>query len=148
MRRLAPLLASAGGEASFKAMFGHDDDQRVIVDLEVSAALPLVCQASLEVYEEVVKRHCLLVVIERDDEQYELADNYEAVRTQHGRLALAAMVEDELLLGLPSFPRKPGLRPVEYTSEGDGASADEPPDGPAKNPFSALQDLLKREEQN
>jgi uncharacterized protein len=149
MRRLAPLLAAEGGDASFKAIFGRDNDQRVVVDLEVKAALPLVCQASLEVYEEVVKRHSLLAVIERDDEQYELADNYEAVRTEHGRLALATMVEDELLLGLPSFPRKPGLQPVVYTSEGDdGASAEEVPDGPAKNPFSALQDLLKREEQN
>jgi len=145
MRRLEPLLAAAGGEASFVARFSRDSDQRVIIDLEVEASLPLVCQASLDVYEQPVKRHSLLAVIAQDDEQHALPGNYEAVRTEHGRLAIAAMVEDELLLGLPSFPRKPGLRQIVYTSDGGAPAADELPAEPGNNPFSALQDLLKRD---
>jgi len=127
------------------ARFGRDSDQRVIIDLEVEASLPLVCQASLEVYEEAVKRRSLLAVTAQDSEQDSLPGNYEAVRTEHGRLAIAAMVEDELLLGLPTFPRRPGLRQVVYTSDGGAPDADEKEAAPGNNPFAALQDLLKRD---
>jgi uncharacterized protein len=66
MKRLAPLLVNAKGEASFTAAFRVDLDQRIIIDLQVEAALPLICQASLEVYDEQVRRRSELAVIEND----------------------------------------------------------------------------------
>jgi len=59
MKRLAALLVDAQGDASFIAAFRTDLDKRVIIDLQVEAALPLVCQASLEVYDEQVKRRLI-----------------------------------------------------------------------------------------
>lgn len=146
MKRLAALLVDASGEAKFSAAFKTDLDHRVIIDLQVEAALPLVCQASLEIYAEQVKRSSELAVIENDNEQFDLPDNYEPVQTENGRLAIASIVEDELLLGLPTIPRKPGLQQIEYTTGGQAFINETTPEGARENPFSALQDMLKRDQ--
>ena len=148
MKRLVPLLVSANGNASFVAAFRRDLDKRVVIDLQVEAALPLVCQASLEVYEEQVKRRCDLAVIDDGAEQDELADSFEVVKTENGRLALAVLVEDELLLGLPHVPRKPGLDKVEYSTGGPALESEILPEKGKKSPFAALQDLLERNKQD
>ena len=145
MKRLAALLVDAKGEASFSAAFRTDLEQRIIIDLQVEAALPLICQASLEVYDEQVKRSSELAVIEDDSEQSELPENYEPVVTENGRLAIASLVEDELLLALPQIPRKPGLQEIAYSTGGQKVISETLPEGSRKNPFSALQDMLKRD---
>jgi uncharacterized protein len=148
MKRLAGLLVNTQGEASFEAAFKTDIDKRVIIDLDVEAALPLVCQASLDVYDEQVKRHSVLAVIDHESEQSELPDIYEPVQTENGRLAIAGLVEDELLLGLPQIPRKPGFDKVEYSTGGETSEFAAPQAVGQKNPFAALQKMLKRDEQN
>lgn len=145
MKRLAALLVDSSGVARFSAAFKTDLDHRVIIDLKVEAALPLVCQASLEVYDEVVKRSSELAVIDDVSEQFDLPENYEPVQTENGRLAIASIVEDELLLGLPTVPRKPGLKPVEYSTGGRRTISETVQEGRKQNPFSALQDMLKRD---
>jgi len=121
-----------------------DLDNRVVIDLQVEAALPLICQASLEVYDEVVNRRTELAVIEDDKEQTELPDNYEPVRVENGRLAIARLVEDELLLAMPQIPRNPGLEKIEYSTDGRNYESVNQQDTREKNPFIALQDMLKR----
>ena len=148
MKRLAPLLEDASGEAAFTAAFSTDIDGRVIIDLRVKAALPLVCQASLEVYDEIVKRSSELAVIEHESEQVDLPENYEPVATENGRLAIAMLVEDELLLGLPQVPRKPGLEWVEYSTGGQLPGDDSAKSESRKKPFAVLGDMLKRDKQN
>jgi len=144
MKRLAPLLVDAQGDASFVAGLKKDLENRVIIDLQVEAALPLVCQASLEVYDEQVKRQSELAVIDHESDLAELPDHYEPVKTENGRLAIASLVEDELLLGLPQIPRKPGLQIVEYSTGGQTIESEELREGGRKKkPFAALQDMLK-----
>ncbi len=145
MKRLAALLVDAQGDASFTASFRSDLDKRVIIDLQVEAALPLVCQASLEVYDEQVNRRSELVVIDNDNEQADLPDNYEPVLTENGRLAIASLVEEELLLGLPQIPRKSGLESIEFSTGGPALLSEEPPQRVRKNPFAALKGKLKQD---
>lgn len=144
MKRLAALIVDASGEAAFSAAFKTDLDHRVIIDLQVEAALPLVCQASLEVYDERVNRRSELAVIAHESEQFDLPEIYEPVLTENGRLAIAGIVEDELLLGLPTIPRKLGLQPVEFSTGGKKPAGEKRQDA-KENPFSALQDMLKRD---
>ena len=144
MKRLAAMLVDTQGQATFTANFRTDLDNRVIIDLQVEAALPLVCQASLEVYDEQVKRNSELAVVDDENEQHDLPDNYEPVLTENGRLAIASLVEEELLLSLPQIPRKPGLQPVEFSTGGQTFKTEKLPEGSKKNPFSALQDMLKQ----
>jgi len=145
MKRLAALLEDAKGEAAFTAAFRTDLDQRVVIDLHVQAALSLVCQASLEVYEEQVERDTELAVIDNDNEQFDLPENYEPVLSENGRLAIASLVEEELLLGLPQVPRKPGLQLVDYSTGGQKKTSETLTEGSRKNPFSVLQDMLKQD---
>ena len=144
MKRLAGHLVDTTGEASFTASFRNDLEGRIIVDLQVEAALPLVCQASLEVYDEPVNRSSELAVLDDEREQENLPENYEPVLTENGRLAVARLVEDELLLALPHIPRKPGLQKVEYSTGGTTLTNEGLREGARKKPFAALQDLLKQ----
>lgn len=158
MKRLAPLLVSAEGEAAFTATFKRDIENRVIIDLEVEAALPLICQASLEVYDEQVQRRSELAVVDDDDHfaerEHDIPDYYDVVKSEHGRVAIAALVEEELLLGLPQIPRKPGLAEVAFSTgkEPDEAQAEESvgkTESEGKlGPFAALQDMLERKKQD
>ena len=145
MKRLAALLVDVEGEASFTAAFRTDLEQRIIIDLQVEAALPLICQASLEVYDEQVRRSSELAVIDDESEQFELPENYDPVLTEKGRLAIATLVEDELLLALPQVPRKPGLQEVLYSTGGQKVTRETLEEGSRKNPISALQDMFKQD---
>ena len=152
LQRLVPLLVDAQGEVTFKAAFSRDMDKRVRINLQAEASLRLVCQASLEVYDEQVKRRSELVVIEADSELDELSDHCEAVKTEHGRIAIAELVEDELLLGLPHFPRKPGLHKIEYSTNTDSLSKagheSVPRENDNKSPFADLKDMLENRKQD
>ena len=56
--------------------------------------------------------------------------------------------EDELLLGLPQIPRKPGLQRVEYSTGGQMFESEDLRQGAKKNPFASLPDMLKLDKQN
>jgi uncharacterized protein len=159
MHRLAPLLASTessgdgsgtiGGdwptEAWFMVRFGHDHEGTVIIDIEVRAELPLVCQRSLEPYLEKVSRHAELAVVKSVAEQDLLPEHYEPVQVEHGRLALLDLVEDELLLGVPQVPRNPAVGSV-VVSTGEDTEA-----GSAERtnrPFEKLAGLLKEKSED
>ncbi len=155
MKRLSPLLVSAEGEAAFTAAFKRDIENRVVIDLQVDAALPLVCQASLDVYNEQVQRHSELVVVDEDDDfalrESDVPGYYDVVKSEHGRVAIAALVEEELLLGLPIVPRKPGLAHVAFSTDTTAAkkvqNEAEESEGNT-SPFAALQDMLERKKQD
>ena len=148
MKRLAELLVEANGVATFEAAFKADIENRVVIDLQVEADLPLICQASLDIYHEKVKRHSELCVVEPGNKQVELPDQYEPVQTENGRLAIASLVEDELLLALPQIPRKPGLQKVEFSTGGQTFKSMDPQAVAKKKPFADLQNILKRDKQN
>ncbi len=150
MKRLSALLAEGqDGEASFVAKFKRDLDNRVVIDLQVNGVLPLLCQVSLEVYEEHVNRHGELVVVENDSELDELPAGYEAVVAENGRLAFAGLIEDEILLGVPYFPKRPGAQKIEFSEGKTGFSDGVDPSGEDKQrPFATLQEMLDRNKQN
>lgn len=140
MQRLAPCLAGVEGEASFTARFGLDSQRRVMVDVEVTAVLVLVCQVTLETFPYPVNRRSRLAVVASEGEQQGLPDDYEATCTENGRLAFERLVEDELLLSLPQVPRKPGLQAVDFSTGGsDNTSVAQPE---TYKPFAGLGDLL------
>lgn len=141
LRRLAPLLAETTGEACFRARFWLDSQKRAMVDIEVEAGLPLVCQVSLERFRLPVQRHSSLAVVETESEQTSLPEEYEATCAHEGRLGLDELVEDELLLALPQVPRKPGLERPQ--AEPDEAAADDEQE--TYRPFAGLQKLLQGE---
>jgi uncharacterized protein len=163
MRRLATLLAPAaeagretadrgGEEASgvpwkpvrFRADFAHDGQGYTTVELWVEAELPLVCQRSLQPYLEPVKRHTLLAVIERAEEQDVLPEHYEPVLVEEGRMALLEVVEDELLLAVPEVPRNPEVEEVDLSTDKEPRRPGKVKAEPTRRPFEGLAELLKK----
>lgn len=140
MQRLAGLLNAGGGEARFRVEFTLDKERRPVIDLDVTADLPLLCQASLETYLQPVVRHSQLVVAASAAEIELLPVHCEPVLVEEGRLALAGLIEDELLLGLPQVPRRPDLETVEWRSSGAPELAAAEP--PTQRPFAGLGTLL------
>lgn len=142
LKRLLPLLApiAAGDVAAFSARFGRDDQGQVTIDLRVEAALPLVCQRSMEPYREPVRRRSLLAVIEDRAQEDTLPGHYEPVLVEHGRLALAELVEDELLLALPEVPRNPEVAEVWVSTA--GTEVEETEDERRHRPFEGLAELM------
>ena len=141
MPRLAPLLASADGEAAFTASFTFDKQARVTIRIEVDAGLPLICQRSLEPYIEKVSRRSLLGVVEDLAEEGLMPENYEPVLAQQGKLALLELVEDELLLGLPQVPRNPELDDITLSSGSPEIPAQA--ESQFRQPFANLAEQLK-----
>jgi uncharacterized protein len=143
MPRLQPLLADSKGEARFSAGFAFDGQGMVTISMEVEAQLPLICQRSLELYQQVVERCSLLGVIEDMDEESSLPGNYEPVVVEHRRLALSDLVEDELILALPQVPRKPDIDGDNSLTGFGETSEDLARKENFRQPFAGLADQLK-----
>lgn len=153
-KRLMPLLASGEGEATFKLQFGYDAQRRPFVDADVSAPLPLICQRSLEPYVEQIAQLSRLQIIAEAGEQALLSVEEEYVVADEGHLAVADLVEDELLLAIPQVPRNPHVQTVWATSEADAERGDHgavpsPQAGSTsgekrQRPFSDLAEMMKK----
>ena len=143
MDRLLPMLADTRGEAGFEARFARDELGFTTIRLDVSADLPLVCQASLEPFELEVKRSSQLAVIETLNEQERLPGHYEAVWAESGQVVFLELIQDELILEVPQVPRKPGMEKVLYST--DPGAKDVAEEQQQNNPFSALGDLMRNE---
>ena len=154
--RLEELLAPADGQAgrdagateaaAFTATFGFDRQGFVVIDLEVTARLPLVCQKSLEVFCMPVERRSQLVVIEAVTDQETVPDHYEPFLVENRRLAMADLVEEELLLAVPQVPRRPdaGEGKTELPADVDIATSGGDEDEPTHRPFADLAGLMKK----
>lgn len=140
MSRLAPLLAGTEGEAEFVAAFARDELGWTIIDLEVKAELPLICQATLERFLLPVKRRTKLAVVGELRDQDRLPGHYEATWAESGRVVFSEIVQDELILGIPQVPRKPGTGEISYTTDPD--QEQELRDEERNRPFAALGELM------
>lgn len=137
MRRLRGSLANDEGEAHYSIEFGKDGLGVAYLALRVEAGLPLVCQRTLEVYVQRVVLDQRLGLIAREDQEASLPEGYEPLLVPDGQLALAEVVEDELILALPVVPLKPGA-PLDWKDAAEDAVEEEAP-----NPFAVLGALKK-----
>lgn len=136
MPRLAADLAATHGDAVFDLEFGKDDLGIAFLHVRASAALPLTCQRTLDVFELPVQIDSRLGLITREEDEAGLPAGYEPLLLTDSALRLADVVEDELILALPVVPVKPGTEHVNQSwGEADEAAEVKP------NPFSALKQM-------
>lgn len=151
MDRLKTFLANDEGEVCFTAQFDKDPLVGVKIQIEVEAALWLVCQRSLEPYQEVFRRASLLGVIKDTSQEGLLPEGYEGTLAEHGKVSFLELVEDELLLALPQVPRNPDLPELVEEPNEYGLVAELPESmvgraagqQPRQHPFAGLADQLK-----
>ena len=115
----------------------------VTIDLAVKAELKLLCQRSLVPFTEAVDRRSRLVVIEDVAEQDVLPEAYDPVLVEDRRLALADLVEEELLLAVPQVPISPEAGELELPEDVTVETSSGKDRERTHRPFEGLAGLLK-----
>jgi uncharacterized protein len=140
MPRLCEALASSEGEARFELDFGRDSFDTAYLDVRVQAPLTLLCQRSLEPFVLPVSLDARLGLIRREQEESALPPGCEPLLVAgDGKLSLADVIEDEMLLALPLIPVNPdSTLPDDVTGSGAG---DAPATERTDNPFAVLREL-------
>ncbi|SFS12541.1 uncharacterized protein SAMN05216570_2703 [Dyella sp. OK004] len=142
MQRLGGVLADTTGEARFELDFGRDEFGTAYLDVRVQAPLTLICQRSLEPFVLPVTLDSRLGLIRDEREESALPPGSEPLLVaEDGKLSLADVIEDELLLVLPLVPVNPdSALPDEVVAPPPEATSGE---GRSDNPFAILRELKK-----
>jgi uncharacterized protein len=140
MPRLCEALASSEGEARFELDFGRDGFDTAYLDVRAQAPLTLVCQRTLEPFVLPVAVDARLGLIRREQEEAGLPPGCEPLLVAgDGKLNLADVIEDEMLLALPLIPVNPdSTLPDDVTGSGQ---EDTPAAERTDNPFAVLREL-------
>ncbi len=136
MPRLREALAGTEGSARYRMEFGRDALDVPFVALRIEAALPLLCQRSLETFTFPVELEQMLGLIREESDEAALPPGHEPyLLPQDARIVPAELVEDELILAVPVVPAAPGTEAMEREWRPAGEEAG------AGNPFAALASL-------
>src|SRR3546814_265897 len=144
MSRLRDSLCEDAGEVRYEISFDRDALQVPYVELRIQAALPLVCQRTLQPFLQPVQVEQRLALLPADTDleaaEAGLPEGYEALPVPaDGGLRPAELIEDELILAVPVVALSPGS---EALAQEWAATAEEMQEA---SPFAALAALKKRE---
>lgn len=136
--RIAPQLASREGVVTGSVALGREQ-RRIVADVSLSADLQVICQRCLQPMHLPVVSHSRVLLLESETEAGEVPPEMETALAPEGRLRLADLVEEELLLALPAAPRHPeGQCPDGKRDEMQEEFAE-----PTQRPFASLGAMLK-----
>jgi uncharacterized protein len=135
--RLAPLLDSPGGMATGRIAFSRLQG-RIIADVTLEARPQVRCQRCLGSMTLPVRSQSRVALLASEGEADAVPPELEVALAPEGRLRLADLVEEELLLAMPGAPRH-----AEGTCQGESGSARDEIDEPARRPFAALGRMMK-----
>lgn len=147
MSRLREMLSDSDSDSDSEVqvhVYAQDDGSgQVVVRGEAQAELTLVCQRCLKPMQQHISADFRLVWVRNEREANAIQDeSCDPLLSAEGRIKLAELIEDELLLALPIA----ALHEVDRCE----ASAPEPetqavePEPPAKqNPFAVLEQLKR-----
>lgn len=139
--RLAERLHDTGGELELELHFGRFDTGIKGITGRVRGELHLVCQRCLGPLRFPVDQEVRLGLVESEALVERLPEGFEPLLVTQDRLALAELIEDELLLALADFPKH---AEQECHVQVPVADAEDPgPDETKRdeNPFAVLTDL-------
>ncbi|MDR3054834.1 MAG: DUF177 domain-containing protein [Zoogloeaceae bacterium] len=105
--RLADVLASPAGHVSYRLSGYVGEREQARLRLQVTGTLQLLCQRCLGAVAETIAidNHLELVPADTEPTQEELEDDSLDVLPVTGALDVVGLVEDEILLALPTAPR-------------------------------------------
>jgi uncharacterized protein len=140
--RLKDVLSSDAGNVEFSLFFSREG-RLAKIDGRIKSVLSLECQNCLEPVEWVVDSSIKLGIVSSIDQANRLPEDYEPLLVEvEGKVLLKDVIEDELLLILPTFPKHQhaclarAVKPAEKDISSDQHSVNE-------NPFSILAKLKK-----
>ncbi len=156
MPRLVEMLHERASRGEFELRFGLDDGGRACVLGRIDARLVVLCQRCLKPMDIDVERDVRLALVRGNAEAAALDDTYDALLVGDEPVSLSGLLEDEIILAMPNFPRHPrgecemprGAVGVDHTDEsGEGGkdyNGDTAGESGEENPFSVLKSLKPR----
>jgi uncharacterized protein len=138
LSRIAEWLASADGTVTGTVDLSRRSG-RIIADVKFEAQLTLRCQRCLGPLQATFEGGSEVALLAAESEAATVPQEFETALAPDGRMRLADLVEEELLLALPAAPRHadgqcPGASP-------DSRSREE---ADVQRPFASLGELLGR----
>lgn len=143
LERLTESLFSNEGAIFIELEFGKEDKVFKITG-KITADLKLKCQNCLESLDWPIDLAVKLCVISKMDEADKLPADFEPLLFDVEKLSLKSLVEDEILLDIPSFPKHEHdcLSPLlEQNADGKSGTVASETKQAKPNPFSVLSKL-------
>jgi uncharacterized protein len=140
MPRLADVLGDSTGSVAV-AMAFDKQGRLAVMQGHLSAVLRLTCQNCLEIFDWPVDVDFNLGIVASDDEAGLLPENYEPLLVGVDKTSVKDIVEEELLLALPAFPKHTesncSINKIRFGT----ASSEQEARVRSDNPFSVLAKL-------
>lgn len=142
MSRLSALVTNREGAAHVNLHFGVDEQGTRFISGHIDGYVELVCQRCLDPVLFPVEIDVRLGIVESEQQAERLPAQYDPLLVSQEPLLVSELVEDEILLALPSFPR--------HEAESCGPEAVASPLSKAEqspsreNPFAVLARLKSR----
>lgn len=139
MSRLADLLADKSGQVAIDLFFSRNG-RLALIEGNIETTLQLICQNCLQAVALPVNNSIQLGVVASLDEADRLPEQVEPLLLEEENVLLADIVEDELLLIIPQYPRhsfdclQPSSKPINTNTD---SASDSKTSNPG-NPFSIL----------
>lgn len=105
MKRLSDFLANSNGFVQVSLFCGYDLRGLVFVKIKIETQVQFICQRCLQLFTMPMEIKSCLSPITHDNETKCLPDAYEPVMVQDDCIEVKNMVEDELIINLPSIPK-------------------------------------------
>ena len=138
--RLATMLVNDSGSIAVDLFFGREG-RLAKIEGHIKAVLELECQNCLGVVSWPVDCNIKLGIVTSIDQADRLPEGYDPLMVEEGKIPLKNIIEDEILLTLPAFPkhRQPCFVKKIDNNTVDPIVNDEPLS--TENPFSILAKL-------
>lgn len=141
LSRLADLLLDNNGQVEI-ALFFSKEGRLAIVRGQIKACLVLECRTCLEALNLPLELEVNLAVVHSLEQAERLSGEYEPLMLEDEKIPLHELVEDELLLAMPDFPRHEfECKPYAQSSAPLESTADNHQQSQSNNPFSVLAKL-------
>ena len=140
--RVQPRLGATVGTISGRVRFRREGGLAVAA-VEVSGAVPLVCQRCLALMSWPIDGSALVALIPAESQADEVPEHLEPMWAPGGRASLRDLLEEELLLCLPIVPLHADASACAAAA---GVSAEPSVDrSGVQRPFEQLRELFKRD---
>ncbi len=138
LARIAEYLASPEGVVTGSVALSREEG-RIVAEVVLVAQLSLVCQRCLKPVQQSIEGRSRVALLADEAAVSQVPPELETALAPEGRLRLADLVEEELLLAMPVVPRHAGNCPGEPHTE-----AQEKDSQTTQQPFAHLGELLGR----
>ncbi len=138
--RLSSRVELLGGHVQGHVRFGRDA-HRAVAEVSFEGEAQLRCQRCMRPMALPLSAHTSVALLGSAAEADTLAGAFEPVLASEGRISVAELVEEEVLLSLPIVPMHAGqeqCRPLEQT----GPAEQQPAEAATQRPFAGLGELL------